>query len=503
MRATKVIVSLAILMLILVTLNVSADTGCPAVDCSVDGNPRIIEVSVSKVYGKTVEIAGIVEVDTESLSGNKIQDWTWDLGDGTLLKRGGTLYKLGKSTFKITISHTYSDYGVYLVNLTVQDTCYKRSSKVTTISIKKSNYNPVVELKDVSPNPVEPGKKVTFVAEGVDPDGQVVSYYWDFGDGKKVSGPNLTKVTHIYSKEGIYTVKVKVKDNKGAYSEAATEEVFVRLEIKPKPKNKPPIISSVKYTPKEPSVGSTIYFRATATDPEGDRISFEWIFGDGTIQKGGAQISHAYKKEGAFTVKVRAVDSKGASSPYYTLSIAVKGNKKPQASIIEVKTLDNRTFIFQGMGVDPDGQVVSYYWDFGDGKKVSGPLEGNSIPHMPLNHTYTKSGDYVVKFKVKDDKGAWSPWVSAKVKVLIPKTVNSATLGGFSYDNIGIAIGIGAVIVLAAGYVAYKESKSNTFVERSKRRKKVVIKKPRTEYKDSNRNKINYVRREKKRRPWP
>ncbi len=113
MRATKVIVSLAVLMLILVTLNVSADTGCPAIDCSVDNNPRIIDISVSKVYGKTVEITGIIEVDTNSLPGNKIRDWTWNLGDGTVLKRRGILSKIGESKFKIVVSHTYSDYGMY------------------------------------------------------------------------------------------------------------------------------------------------------------------------------------------------------------------------------------------------------------------------------------------------------------------------------------------------------------------------------------------------------
>ncbi len=496
MRATKVIIAIAILTLMLLTLNVSADTGCPAVDSSTDQKPVVVEISIYRVYGKTVEFVGIVK-DPDS----DLRKWIWDFGDGTVLNKTGGWSKVGDSTYKMTVRHTYSEYRTYIVKLTVLDSWLKQSEpKAVTVDVKKSNYNPVVELKEVSPNPVEPGKKVTLVAEGVDPDGQVVAYYWDFGDGKKVSGPNLTRVTHTYSKEGTYTVKVRVKDNKGAFSEYATEDIFVRLESKPKPKNRAPVIYSVKYTPKEPTVGSAIYFRATAVDPEGDKISFEWNFGDGTpVQKGGAQASHIYRKEGAFTVKIKAIDSKGASSPYYTLSVAVKGNKKPQASIIEVKTLDNRTFIFQGMGVDPDGQVVAYYWDFGDGKKVSGQLEGNSIPHSPLNHTYTKSGSYTVRFKVKDDKGAWSPWVSKEVRVLIPEKVSSAALGGFNYSDIGIAVGIGMTIVLAAGYMAYRESKGNAFIERSKRRRRVVVKRPRYE---KSRNRLNNVRRERKKKPW-
>ncbi len=500
MRATKIIVALAILMLTLLSINVSADTGCPAVACSIDKDPSIVEISVSKVYGKTVKLVGVVKIDTSSLSNNSVRNWIWDFGDGTISKRGGLLSRIGDNAFKISVSHTYSDYRMYTVNLTVKDYCGKYSSKTIVVNIKKSNYNPVIELKEVTPNPAEPGEKVTFVAEGIDPDGQVVAYYWDFGDGKEVSGPNLARVTHVYSKEGTYTVRVRVEDDKGALSGYATEDIFVRLESKPKPKNKAPVIESVKYTPKEPKVGSAVYFRITAVDPEGDKISFEWNFGDGATQKGGAQVSHVYRKEGAFTVKIRAIDSKGASSSY-TLSIAVKGNKNPQASIIEVKTLDNKTFIVQGMGVDPDGQVVAYYWDFGDGKEVSGPLEGNSIPHSPLNHTYTKSGNYTIRFKVKDDKGAWSPWVSKKIRVLVPEKVNSATLGGFNYSDVGMAVGVGMAIVLAAGYMAYRESKSNAFIERAKRRRKVVVK--RSKYEKSSRSKLNNVRRERKKRPWP
>jgi hypothetical protein len=55
---------------------------------------------------------------------------------------------------------------------------------------------------------------VTLSSSGsVDPDGQIVDYQWDFGDGTAGSGPN---VTHTYAAAGLYFVTLAVTDNGGA-----------------------------------------------------------------------------------------------------------------------------------------------------------------------------------------------------------------------------------------------------------------------------------------------
>lgn len=46
---------------------------------------------------------------------------------------------------------------------------------------------------------------------------------------------------------------------------------------------------------------------------------------------------------------------------------------------------------------DPDGQIASYSWDFGDGGKGTG---------LFTEHRYTKKGSFVVSLTVTDDKGA-------------------------------------------------------------------------------------------------
>ena len=66
------------------------------------------------------------------------------------------------------------------------------------------------------------GSAVSFDASGArDPDGSVVRYDWDFGDGQALAdgGP---KVEHVYQQPGSYQVRLVVTDNEGA----STRTVF-------------------------------------------------------------------------------------------------------------------------------------------------------------------------------------------------------------------------------------------------------------------------------------
>jgi PKD repeat protein len=59
---------------------------------------------------------------------------------------------------------------------------------------------------------------------------------------------------------------------------------------------------------------------------------------------------------------------------------------------------------------DPDGEIVEYAWNFGDGTTAEGET---------ASHTYTKTGSYTVYSTVKDDVGAGVVKIS-KVKVVKP-----------------------------------------------------------------------------------
>ncbi|UCH88861.1 MAG: PKD domain-containing protein, partial [Thermoplasmata archaeon] len=73
-------------------------------------------------------------------------------------------------------------------------------------------------------------------------------------------------------------------------------------------------------------------------------------------------------------------------------------NQAPRASI-DANVTSGRAPLsvsFTGGGVDNDGTIVSYFWDFGDGD--------NSKRQNP-NHTYFEPGKYFVELTVTDDDG--------------------------------------------------------------------------------------------------
>ena len=64
-----------------------------------------------------------------------------------------------------------------------------------------------------APNPVAPGQPVAFGDSGsADPDGTIVSYSWDFGDGGTATGPSAT---HSYASAGSYSARLTVRDDYG------------------------------------------------------------------------------------------------------------------------------------------------------------------------------------------------------------------------------------------------------------------------------------------------
>jgi len=77
----------------------------------------------------------------------------------------------------------------------------------------------------LSTNSTTTGTVVTFNSAGTaDPDGVIVSYTWDFGDGSFGSGPYPS---HTYSSPGTYTVKLTVVDDSNS-AISASSSIIVR-----------------------------------------------------------------------------------------------------------------------------------------------------------------------------------------------------------------------------------------------------------------------------------
>ncbi len=163
----------------------------------------------------------------------------------------------------------------------------------------------VVPTAKFTQNPINPGidSVVTFDASNSeDPDGNIASYIWDFGDGKTGKG----KIeTHKYTTPGTFKVKLTVTDRNQAADSSSRDLEVVR--------NKPPV-AHFTVSPGNGTVSTTFnYDGSSSSDPDGRIVDFLWNFGDGRTANG-KQASHKYSREGSFDVELTVTDNKGSKA---------------------------------------------------------------------------------------------------------------------------------------------------------------------------------------------
>ena len=130
-----------------------------------------------------------------------------------------------------------------------------------------------------------------------DPDDDIETYQWDFGDGTQGTG---MVVGHVYNTPGTYSVVLKVTDSTGK-----TDQTFQTVVVQALPN------AAFTATPSAGTSPLSVWFDASASTYSLTPLSYEWNFGDG--QLGTGQIAtHQYSAfQGAtytVTLTVRGTD---------------------------------------------------------------------------------------------------------------------------------------------------------------------------------------------------
>ena len=312
---------------------------------------------ISEVNGKTVKFTNkSSDKDGDQLS------YVWDFGDGQ------------KST-DANPTHVYADYGNYSVKLTVSDG--KTESSITNpVKVSSDNNPPVPEFSYTEENGL-----VKFTNTSNDPDGDELSYVWDFGDNT-----TSTQVSpeHQYAKSGAYTVKLTAND--GAATVTKEHSVNVSI-IDPVVNHKP--VAMFSYS----AAQNVVTFTDGSTDADGDQLSYVWDFGDGQSSTA-KNPQHTYEaKNASYTVKLTVNDGKLASEEF-TQNVTVTMENNPPVAKFSV-SVDRYTATFTNNSEDQDGDELTYSWNFGDG--------ATSTEKSP-KHTYAENGNYTAKLTVSDGK---------------------------------------------------------------------------------------------------
>jgi PKD repeat protein len=133
-----------------------------------------------------------------------------------------------------------------------------------------------------------------------------------------------------------------------------------------------------------------------SSDPENDLLSFAWNFGDG-ISGDGAMPTHTYAAAGTFEVSLVVSDGMTSSNPSVTTATITEPaiNLAPVANPGGPYTGEpGQAVSFDGSAsADPNGDALTYAWDFGDGAMGDG---------VTPSHVYVADGTYTVTLIVND-----------------------------------------------------------------------------------------------------
>jgi len=215
----------------------------------------------------------------------------------------------------------YGYIGVWYVD--VEDSYSRITSPIWIFSTAEppvNNTKPIINIKAQENYLVgdevhaQINDNIRFDASGCyDPDGEIVFYRWNFGDG--ISVINEISPTHTYLSSGNYEVNLAVIDDDGSSN---TSDITVVIGGST---NRAPEANI--NGPYNGYAGDSIKFSSSgSSDPDfGDSISnYYWIFGDGgtSIEQ---DPTYSYSTAGNYTVTLTVTDKNGETGTDTTYAL--------------------------------------------------------------------------------------------------------------------------------------------------------------------------------------
>ncbi len=190
------------------------------------------------------------------------------------------------------------------------------------------------------PEGVLQGSVVSFRGEANDPDGQIQTYHWSFGNG---ATSDEFQPTQTYAESGEYRVEFVVTDSRGA---SARDSITIRVQVGPK------AIATLRSTQSDDTVilqhmsGEAplpVVFDGlrSAAEPGGRIVRWEWDFGDGEKSTEPTPV-HIYTRAGEYQPVLTVTDDRGRTSEA-RLSVQVAVYE----AIEETLSVDNLTLHYR------------------------------------------------------------------------------------------------------------------------------------------------------------
>ncbi len=215
-----------------------------------------------------------------------------------------------------------------------------------------------------------------------DPDGRIIRYEWDFGDGNTGVG---ARYDHVYPAPGLYTVTLKVTDDSGSPCATAVAVSTVRV-------NRPPV-ARIR-APGAAKKGDVIRFDGSAsTDPEGGELTYWWTINGEEFE--GAVVEYLVREDGPIAAVLEVTDEALTANSIARAEHRIGVNRAPIAEAGNDKHVSpGRPATYVGTrSRDTDGRIVKYEWEFPGGVFRDGATVQQGIDEPGWHTVYLRVTD--------------------------------------------------------------------------------------------------------------
>jgi hypothetical protein len=189
-----------------------------------------------------------------------------------------------------------------------------------------ANHQPAITSLE-APERVLPAGICQIVCNTSDSDGDELSYNWS-ASGGNISGTGASVNWTAPDSEGSYNVTVTVTDGRGG---EVMEQVTIQVRA-----NEPPTITSLVADADWTLPSASIQVTCTASDPDGDELSYEWTATGGDISGTGAVVNWTASEEvGIYYVTVVVKDGHGSAATD-SVPISVATGQPPNIEGLEI-----------------------------------------------------------------------------------------------------------------------------------------------------------------------
>lgn len=265
----------------------------------------------------------------------------------------------------LTAPDNYESTTTVSVSVTNQEGVSSSSDVEVTTG---ENATPEISTLTATPNPAKPGEEVELTVEASDPRADELGYTWSAPEGWSFAAggesANVTLQTPDDRGGQFADISVEVADG---YDESVRSRTRVELT-----ENSPPNVASVTASPPQVSPGGTSTLEVSASDPEGQDLTYEWqLPADWTASSTDqpavdVTAPDSYDSSGDATITVTDPDGATASGKVVVSTNENDGPTIGSLTATPPSVDKSGTIDLEVEASDPNGDSLSYEWSVTD-----------------------------------------------------------------------------------------------------------------------------------------